>query len=102
MDFSLPVCVTHEAARYVRKMLRTLKKETTEPFRDGVFMHGFPGAGKSPILYLLAGVAWAKEYFFVYIKDGDDWVEGGSPYLYFIQTMKRLNTPEILKKPTNI
>ena len=98
MDFSLPVCVTHEAARYVRRMLRIVNYETSEPSRDGVFMHGFPGVGKSTILYLLACVAWAKGYFFAYINDGDDWVKSGSPYLYFIQLTKRLNSPEILKK----
>ena len=97
MDFSLPVCVTREAARYVRRMLMTLNDESNGPSRDGVFMYGCPRVGKSTILYLLACVAWAKEYFFAYIKDGDEWVETRSPYVYFIQSIKRLNPPEVLR-----
>ena len=97
MDFSLPVCVTHEAARYVRRMLTTLSEESNGPSRDGVFMYGCPGVGKSTILYLLACVAWVKEYFFAYIKDGSEWVETRSPYVYFIRTIKRLNSPEVLR-----
>ena len=97
MDFSLPVCVTREAARYVRRMLTTLSDESNGPSRDGVFMYGCPRVGKSTILYLLACVARAKEYFFAYIKDGDEWVETRSPYVYFIRTIKRLNSPEVLR-----
>ena len=97
MDFSLPVCVTRETARYVRRLLTILSDESKGPSRDGIFMYGCPRVGKSTILYLLACVAWAKEYFFAYIKDGDEWVETRSPYVYFILTIKRLNSPKVLR-----
>ena len=98
MDFSLPVCVTKDVAEYVRELLRVLNSKSDCAEKSGFYSWIAPRHGKSTILYILACVAWAKKSFLFYVRDGTEWLNSNSPYVYFLQTIKRQNSSQVLKK----
>ena len=99
MDFSLPVCVTKDIAyNYVRQLMRVLNSKSEYAAIGGFSSRMPPMYGKSTILYLLACIAWAKESFLFYVRDGNEWLNSDSPHVYFLQIIKRQNSPQVLKK----